>query len=61
MKVAAMLVMFSTTHISRNQFCVQVLGEAIVTIHVKTVGLHNDVQACVCASALRTIHRETAQ
>ena len=53
-----MLLMFSTTHIPGNQFCVQVLCEAIATIHFETVGLHNDVQACVCISGLCTIDFE---
>ena len=56
-----MLVMFSTTPIPGKQFCVPVFGGAIATIHFETVGLHGDVQACVCASALRTIDCETAQ
>lgn len=37
------------------------LRRAIATIYFETVGLHGDVQACVCASALRTIDYETAQ
>ena len=36
-KVAAMLLMFSTTRSFGKQFCVQVLGEAIAAIHFEIV------------------------